>query len=127
MLQWGQSDVPPTRRGIYRFFNKAGDIGIAIALFSLADRLATYGESLPTEKWERNLSIVEILFTSWWEHKDQVVSPKPLLDGNDIQKQFGLQPGKKIGQLLEALVEAQASGEVTTRAEAQDYIREQLN
>ena len=126
LLQWGHSDVPPTRRGIYRFFKKTTDVGVAIALFSLADRLATYGELVPAEKWEKNLEIVEILLTNWWEHTDQVISPKPLLDGHDLQKDFGLHPGRKIGQLLEALVEAQASGEVTDRGEAQKFIRAQL-
>jgi hypothetical protein len=39
---------------------------------------------------------------------------------------FGLSPGPKIGKLLEAVREAQASGEVTTKEEALYYIREHL-
>ncbi len=35
-----------------------------------------------------------------------MVAPLPLLDGNDLQQLFRLDPGKKIGNLLEALTEA---------------------
>jgi hypothetical protein len=35
---------------------------------------------------------------------------------------YGLEPGPKIGELLEALREAQAAGEVTDKQEALQYI-----
>jgi hypothetical protein len=47
-----------------------------------------------------------------------------LLNGHDILKTFGLEPGPRIGELLEALQEAQAAGEITDRNQAIDYIRQ---
>ncbi len=124
---WTHSDEPPTRKSIYRFFKRTGEVGIAISLFSLADSLATYGDNIPAEKWEKHLQISAILFSAWWENQDVVVSPKPFLGGHDLQKEFGLKPGKMIGGLLSDLVEAQASGEVTTIKEAYAFIRNKID
>jgi len=55
-----------------------------------------------------------------------VVAPLPLLDGNDIQQLLGMDPGKKIGILLEALTEAQACGEVNTQEEAKVFVQRQM-
>jgi hypothetical protein len=49
-----------------------------------------------------------------------------LVDGNDLINVFGMKPGVRIGELLEEIHEAQASGELTTREEALDYIRNSL-
>jgi len=54
------------------------------------------------------------------------VVPAKLVDGHDLIHIFGLSPGPKIGEVLEAVREAQASGEVTTREEALAYIRDKL-
>ena len=42
------------------------------------------------------------------------------------QSVFGLSPGPVVGELLEALRETQAAGEVTTRRQALAYIRNLL-
>lgn len=135
MMVRGQMDPLPlvnkqaslSRRAIYRFFNETGDVGIAVALLSMADFLAIYGGRVPHEKWERIVGITRKLFAAWWEHHEDLVSPDLFLDGNDLQNEFGLAPGKQIGQLLEALKEAQAVGRVTSLAEAMAFIHSQLD
>ena len=42
----------------------------------------------------------------------------PLVSGNDLMAELGLPSGKRIGELLEAIREAQAAGEIGTREEA---------
>jgi hypothetical protein len=59
--------------------------------------------------------------------QESLVAPPKLIDGHDIINIFGMSPGPKIGELLEAVREAQASGELTTREEALSYIRQQLS
>jgi hypothetical protein len=44
------------------------------------------------------------------------------LDGNQIMAMFDLQPGPQIGELLEALREAQAIGEVQSQDQAVRFI-----
>ncbi|MBI5733751.1 MAG: CCA tRNA nucleotidyltransferase [Candidatus Kerfeldbacteria bacterium] len=52
---------------------------------------------------------------------------KLLLGGQEIMTEFDLRPGPKIGQLLEALKEAQLEKRVTTREEAIKYLKEKQN
>jgi hypothetical protein len=52
--------------------------------------------------------------------------PVKLIDGHDIMKNYGLAPGPRIGQLLEAVKEAQAAGEVTDRQEALRFVERLL-
>lgn len=58
--------------------------------------------------------------------QESLVAPPKLIDGHDIINIFGMSPGPKIGELLEAVREAQASGELTNREEALSYIQKQL-
>lgn len=115
-----------TRRSIFRFFNKAGEVGVAIVFLSLADTLGTYGSTLSKDLWQRNLAAADALLSAWWQKNQVVVDPELFLDGNDLQKIFGLKPGRKIGKLLSALKEAQAAGEVNSQEEAKQFIRSHL-
>ena len=115
----------PTRRAIYRYFRDTGEAGIDILFLSLADHLATRGPQLNLAQWQAHAQMVEYVLAQHFEQEKLVVPPK-LVDGHDLIKSFGMSPGPKIGQLLEAVREAQASGEVTTREEALSYIRERL-
>ena len=117
---------PPDRRSIYRFYKKSGETGVAIAVHALADTLATYGSDLGQSLWGTAVSVAESMISGWLEHRETIVSPSPLLDGHDLQRLFGVAPGKHIGRLLCQLVEEQASGNVNTEEEAQDYVRRQL-
>ena len=60
-----------------------------------------------------------------FEPESPVIPPK-LVDGHDLIDIFGMSPGPKIGQILEAVHEAQAAGELSTREETLSYIREHL-
>jgi tRNA nucleotidyltransferase/poly(A) polymerase len=115
-----------TRRSIYRFFRDTGETGIDTCLLSLADYLATHNTDLDPDKWADRLETCQIMFDSWWEKKDESITPPRLLTGNDLQTQFHLSPGPIIGHLLESLREAQAAGEITNRQQALDFIRNKL-
>jgi len=121
-----QTGYAPSRRAIYRFFRQTGRAGIDICLLSLADILATYGTSLPQDLWARHLEVVQHLFEAWWERPEESVKPPLLLNGHDLIQQFGLSPGIQIGQLLEAVREAQATGRVSNHAQAVALVDELL-
>ena len=85
---------------------------------TLADALATYGPTLPQDVWESHLDTVRALLSAFWEQKQEQVAPPALVSGHDLLENFSLSPGPLIGELLEALREAQAMGEVRDRQEA---------
>ncbi len=116
-----------TNRAIYRFFRDTGEAGVDVLLLSLADHLATSGpEGLDIAEWERFLDLVHRMLGKYYEERGEVVSPPKLIDGHDLMERFGLEPGPRIKELLEAVREAQAQGEVATREEALAYVREIL-
>jgi poly(A) polymerase len=122
--QMSQGELP-THRAIYRYFRDTEDGGIDTLFLSLADHLATRGPQLNLAGWQEHSRMVEYVLAQHLE-QERLVVPQKLVDGYDIINIFGLSPGPKIGEALEAAREAQASGEVATREEALAYIRERL-
>ena len=114
----------PTRKAVYHFFKDMGEAGVDVCLLSLADTLATYGTTLPQEKWAGLLDVVRTLLEGWWERPQEVVAPTPLVNGHDVMKALGLPPGRRLGEILEAIREAQAEGRVNTREEALEFARD---
>ncbi|GAB4439919.1 MAG: CCA tRNA nucleotidyltransferase [Anaerolineae bacterium] len=125
-LQLSTGD-PPGRRAIFRYFRdcQAGrfSAGPAVALHALADHRATYppGEGQPQES--ALLAVAHRLLAAYFREQEQVVDPPPLLSGRDLIDEFGLKPGRLIGVLLGRLKEAQAVGQVQTRAEALTFVQ----
>jgi len=117
---------PPTRRAVYRFFRDSGAAGVDLCLLALADLRATYGQTLPQETWVAALDVVRLLLENWYEKPAESVNPPPLVNGNELMREFNLKPGPKVGELLEAIREAQAMGEVSTREEAIALARKKL-
>ena len=119
------NDGFPTRRAIYRYFRDTGETGIDILFLSLADHLATRGPSLDLAEWRKHAQLVEYVLSQRFQGEGEVAPPK-LVNGHALINVFGLNPGPKIGELLELVREAQASGELTTREEALAFVRKQL-
>lgn len=116
----------PTNRAIYRYFRDTGEAGIAILFLSLADHLATRGENFDPAHWREHVEIIAYVLSRHAEEKKLTLPPK-LIDGHDLIKLFGLSPGPRFAEILEAVREAQAAGEVNTREEVLNYIKNNLN
>ncbi len=126
-LRLGQMshDELPSHRAIYRYFRDTGEAGIDILFLSLADHLATRGPHLEPAQWQEHAQMVEYVLARRFQDEG-VVTPPRLIDGRDLISIFGMSPGPRVGEFLEAVREAQASGEVATREEALSYVREHL-
>lgn len=114
----------PSRKAIYRFFRAAGEAGVDLVLLALADTRATRGHTLTQETWTATLDICRIFLENYWEKPAETVAPPRLLDGNEVMSAFDLRPGPRVGELLEAIREAQATGKVSTREDALAYARD---
>ncbi len=120
-----QMGQPPSHRAIYRYFRDAGDAGVDILYLSLADHLATRGPGLIPGNWRQHTEVVRYVLEEHYK-QEKITLPPKLVDGNDLMNIFGLKPGPRLGELLEMVKEAHATGELTTREEALQYIHNVL-
>ena len=127
-LHMARAQAPAvSRRAIYRFFRDTRAAGVDIALVSLADYWAHFGGNPPpADLWERRLSISAQLLNAYFENHAEMVSPSPLVTGQDLMQALGLKPGPQLGELLEAVREAQATGEVKDKAAALEFAKRRL-
>jgi tRNA nucleotidyltransferase/poly(A) polymerase len=116
-----------SRRAIYRLFRDTTggnyQAGVAVALHALADQRATYPPGQGKAEEQALLEVIHKLIAAYFEQRNQVVAPPPLLTGRDLIKELGLNPGQLVGLLLNRLKEAQAVGQVHTRDQALDFIK----
>ncbi len=108
----------PSRKAIYRFFRDSGAGGVDLVLLGLADLRGIYAHSLTIEVWNAYLAIARILLENYWERPEEVIAPPRLIDGHELMKELSLKPGPVIGQVLEAIREEQAAGNVHSREDA---------
>jgi len=121
----GMVKAPLTRRATYRFYRDTEDAGVAVVLLALADALAVWGRKLEQPYWRLLLSHAATLLSSYFERPDEIIKPVPLLTGHDLLA-MGLAEGPRIGQVLAALQEAQAAGEIGNRADAEAFAHTQF-
>jgi poly(A) polymerase len=113
-----QSEFPVGRRAVLRFFRGTGPCGVAVCLFFLADTLAAFRSEPAQEQWQAAVETVHSLLEGYFERPEEIIRPTPIFSGDDLIREFNLSPGPQIGELLDALREAQAAGEVGSREEA---------
>jgi len=109
--------VPPVdSRLAHRYYREVGEPGVTGVLLMLAEYLRA---GIRPEDWGLVLEHVAapLLEAFFWRHQE-VVSPPPLVDGNDLIRLLGIQPGPHLGQILRTLLEEQAAGTIRTREEA---------
>ena len=118
-------DRAPTKRAVYRYFRATGEAGVDTLFLSLADHLGTVGPNISWEGFRAHVAVVSHILHLHFEDKG-VTSPPKLVSGDDLMRELGLKPGALLGVLLEAVREAQADGEVSTREEALELARQRL-
>lgn len=113
----------PSRRAIYRFWKVAEGVGVDVCLLTLADYLAMVGTHLQVQAWLVHLQLVRTLLDAYFNRRAELVAPPPLINGTTLMEALNLPPGKLIGQLLDQIAEAQASGEISSAEEALELAR----
>jgi poly(A) polymerase len=113
-------------KNIYRFFRETKKSGIMIGFLHLADLIATYEEKMPLLRWSTALKSIDKIFDSWFNHYYEIISPPKLLSGNDLIVNFGLKSNPRIGEILEQVKEAQASGIIINRMAALEYVEKMV-
>lgn len=107
---------PLDARDVYGYLTATGPVAVDVTLLSVADRLATRGRKAE-EAIAKHLDLArEVLPMALDWHAGG--GPRPLVRGDELARELGIDPGPELGRLLEALREAQFAGEVTTREDA---------
>jgi len=114
-----------TPRAIRRYFIDLGPAGITVALFSLADHLATRGPQPLTASWQRHVATVCLLLAQYIRHRERILPPK-LVSAEDLMHRYNLSPGPIIGRLLDAIAEAQTDGTVNSKSDVFWLVEEML-
>jgi poly(A) polymerase len=121
--QFSQAGVLPDNREIHSYYKKNRSYGIDLCFIALANIIGTYQHALDQDIWLEKVNLARVLMEAYFEKYDKVVNPPKILSGSDIMKNFNLEPGKQVGELLEEVQAAQAEGKITTKAEAMSYIK----
>lgn len=117
-----QRPTPLSLRTLHRYHRATGDVAPEVCLLSLADNLAK-GETRAHGAWPQFVARVAELLDAFFFRHGEVVAPEPLLRGGELVAELGVPPGAWTGELLRALAESQAAGEVRTREEAATLVR----
>jgi poly(A) polymerase len=116
---------PLSRRHVYRYLRACEPVEIEVTLLSVADRLATRGERTREEAVQAHLELARELAAEALEWRSHG-TPVPPVRGDELMRELGLEPGPKVGELLELLREAAFAGEVRSRDEALALARANL-
>ncbi len=108
-----------------RYFRDTEGAGLDILFLALADYLAFHGPRLDIVEWQQHNQLIGYILTEHLKQEDEVL-PVRLIDGHDLMDIFGLRPGRLIGELLTEVREAQVAGELSTREEAIELVRKEL-
>jgi putative nucleotidyltransferase with HDIG domain len=112
---------PLSRPAVFTYMRACSPVQVDVTLLSVADRLATRGDRAE-ESIDAHLRVAGGLLTDALRWRAQG-PPQPLMRGDELAERLQIAPGPRIGELLEALAQAQYAGEVSTRAQALEYAR----
>lgn len=113
---------PLSRLTVYRYLRACSPVEVDVTLLSVADRLATRGDRAQ-EAIDAHLAVARAMLPDALCWRDEG-APAPLLRGDELARELGIETGPRVGKLLEQLSEAQYAGEVLTREQAVARARE---
>ena len=115
---------PLSRRTVFGYLRACSPVEVDVTLLSIADRLATRGDRAQ-EAIAAHLRLATAILPDAldWHEKGPPAVP---IRGDELARELGIAPGPRLGELLEALLQARYAGDVTSRSEAVAYARELL-
>jgi poly(A) polymerase len=113
-----------TIRAVDRLHQALGDDLGALFLLAVADSRASLGPARPADAEAVLLGLYRHILAVREERIRPLEAAPRLLTGRDLTDRLGVPKGPRVGELLEALREAQLAGEVTDRAGAEAWVRD---
>lgn len=113
-----------SHRGTIRFFNHCGPLALPILVHSMADIMAKH--QILQSKDADFISFCNRLLDDYAVFQNRKTNAPPLINGHDLIKIFGLFPAPRFKWILSRVDEHRLSGELSTREEALDWVKAQL-
>mgnify|MGYP002627000695 CR=1 FL=1 len=112
-----------TEKAKMKFYRKMDGYIIDVILLAMADRLSARGEVITEEMVNNNINNLTSLLNNYLEQKNDMKPLEKLLDGRDIMEILHINQCPELGKIIKALKEAQLSGDVNTKQEAVDFVK----
>ena len=107
-----------------RYLRKSEDKAIDNIIIAQADRLSAQGPEITKEIVEENISALNRLLEFCIEAKKDLKPLPKLLNGNEVIKILKIKPSPILGKVLQSLHEAQISGDIQTKDEAINFVKD---
>ncbi len=111
-----------TEKAMRRLIHAAGADLDLLLLLSLADNDATRGINHPARQADLEVFCRRLRLVAK-QAGEELLAPRPLLNGRAIMRLTGLAAGPRLGSVVNGLVRLQVEGEVTTRRQAETAVR----
>lgn len=112
-----------TEKIMMRYVRKMDKNAIDAIILAQADRLSARGPEITDEIVERNITSLNMLLKFYLEARETLKPLPKLLDGNEVMKILNIKPSKRLGEIMDALHEAQISGDVLTKDHAIEFVK----
>ena len=106
-----------------RYVRKMDDNVVDNIILAKADRLSARGVDITEEIVNTNISGLDKLLDFYLSKKDSLAPLPKLIDGREIMEILNIKPSPKLGEIINAINEAQLNGDITTHEEAVNYIK----
>jgi len=111
-----------TGKAMRRLIHAAGPDLDLLLLLSLADNDATRGIHHPARQADLEVFCRRLRLVAE-KAGEELIAPRPLLNGHAIMRITGLAAGPRLGSVVSGLLRLQVEGEVTTRRQAETAVR----
>lgn len=115
--------TPAGEKAMMRYIRKMDENVIDNIILAMADRLSARGEAITEDMIENHISALNKLLNYYLNIKDSLEPLPILLNGNDVMELLNIKPSKELGKIMNALHEAQLSGDIQTKAQAIGFIK----
>jgi putative nucleotidyltransferase with HDIG domain len=112
---------PLPHRRVWDYLSRTAPETVDTTLLTVADRLSAQGGGVPDEAIAGHLELAREMLEAAVAWEDE--APEPLLRGDEIAAEVGIEPGPLLGEAVSELAAARYAGEVGDRAGAIAHLR----
>lgn len=112
-----------SEKALMRYVRKSEDNAVDNIIIAQADRLSARGIEITDDIVSENISALNNLLKFYLDLRESLEPLPKLLDGHEVMAILGINPSKQLGDILNALNEAQINSEVLTKEDAILFIK----